>query len=93
MSYYVMKQYRDFQSFDSFLKDTFMNDPDFYNMIPAFPRKKNQYGMKLTEPELQKLLEIYLNTILAKEEFNRLICVKTFLTQTSLQNGYDYQGG
>ena len=80
-TYTLKKKYKDFKTFDNFLRNTFINDPDIFNIIPRLPVKMSDTGMKVPEIEMQFLLGDYLNDVIHKNEFNNLVCVKTFLSQ------------
>ena len=80
-TYTLKKKYKDFKIFDTFLRNTFVNDPDIFSIIPRLPSKNSETGLKYQEVEMQQLLEDYLNEVIHKNEFNNLVCVKTFLSQ------------
>ncbi|CDW76968.1 UNKNOWN [Stylonychia lemnae] len=84
--YQIKKRYKDFQNFNHFIYQTFVNDPDLLKLIPHFPSKKTENGLILSDNDLQKLLEKYINLILDQPEFNNLICIKTFLSQSNLSS-------
>ncbi len=60
-NYTLKKKFRDFKNFSRFLSSTFINDPDIFNIIPVLPSKTTDSGMKISEIEMQVLLEDYLN--------------------------------